>query len=125
MKIIYESGEDYLERILMLTNEHGHVRAIDLATNMNYSKPSVSRALKTLKEKGYLFVGDDGNIVLTKNGLAVANKMLERHNLIKSFLIHLGVNKDVAWEDACRIEHDLSDESFQAFKKFVDKLYID
>lgn len=114
---ILESGEDYLERILMLKKEKGMVRAIDIANDMSYSKPSVSVAMKNLRENGYIIVNHStGAISLTEAGEQIATKMYERHCTISEFLISLGVPKSIALEDACKIEHDLSDESFNAIK---------
>lgn len=112
-----ESSEDYLERILMLLESNGSVRAIDIATAMKFSKASVSIALKKLKDRNLVIVDDkNGNITLTKQGYFIASQVYDRHKVLSNMLIKLGVNKDVALEDACRIEHDISDESFQKIK---------
>ncbi len=113
---IYESAENYLERILMLKEENGNVKSIDIANAMNFTKASVSRAMKNLKENGYITVMENGNIYLTDKGLEIAKKIYERHQVISNFLINLGVKKEIALEDACKLEHDLSDESFNAIK---------
>lgn len=119
---IFESGEDYLERILMLQNELGNVRAIDIANSMNYSKPSVSVALKKLKANNLIEINKEGNITLTLEGRKKALEVYERHTIITKFLLHIGVNKDVALKDACKIEHDLSDETFNKLKEFCNTI---
>ena len=118
LKNRHESIEDYLETILELSKVKPVVRSIDIAQAMNYSKPSVSIAMKKLKEKQYVNIDDNGYITLTELGLKVAESVLERHEIISSVLIQLGVNDQTAYEDACRIEHDLSDETFQKIKEF-------
>ena len=115
-----ESGEMYLETIHVLYKKTGAVRAIDVCEYMGYSKPSVSRAMGILKNAGYIEVDKHGFITLTDNGLDVANRMYERHTLLTELLVHLGVDADIAADDACKIEHHISDESFEAIKKFVD-----
>ncbi len=119
---IYESSEDYLERILILKEEKGHVRSIDIAESMNFSKPSVSVAMKKLRENGYILVDKEGFITLTEKGMQIANHTYEKHKLLSSLLVALGVSKDIAREDACKIEHDLSDETFKAIKNYVEKI---
>ena len=114
---IQESGEMYLETIYILSEKTGAVRSIDVGEYMGYSKPSVSRAVGILKKGGYLLMGKDGYLTLTESGLAVAKKIYERHTLLTDFLIRLGVNEKTAVEDACKIEHDISDETFDALKK--------
>ena len=116
---LQESGEMYLETILVLSEKSRYVRSIDIAEHMNYSKPSVSRAMKTLRENGYLEVDGNGFITLTETGLSVAEKIYERHHILSQALVTLGVPADVAVEDACRIEHVISDKSFQAIKKKI------
>ena len=118
LKNCHESIEDYLETILELSKIKQVVRSIDIAQAMNYSKPSVSIAMKKLNEKQYVNIDDNGYITLTELGLKVAESVLERHEIISSVLIQLGVNDQTAYEDACRIEHDLSDETFQKIKEF-------
>lgn len=118
---IFESGEDYLERILMLQNKNGNVRAIDIANDMNYSKPSVSVALKKLKANNLIEVNADGLITLTEVGKAKALEIYERHTIITKFLLHIGVSKESALKDACKIEHDLSQETFLKLKKFCNE----
>lgn len=114
---IQESGEMYLETIYILSEKMGAVRSIDVGEYMGYSKPSVSRAVGILKKGGYLLMDKDGYLTLTESGLAVAKKIYERHTLLTDFLIRLGVNEKTAVEDACKIEHDISDETFDALKK--------
>ena len=116
---VQESGEMYLETIYMLLKNSPAVRAIDVGEQMGYSKPSVSRAMKLLKDGGFIAVAEDGYISLTEKGLAVAEKMYERHTLLTDFLVSLGVDKSIAVEDACKIEHDISEESFNAIKNYV------
>jgi len=113
---IHESAEDYLERIYVLKKEKGSVRAIDIASDMGYSKPTVSVAMKKLRESGHITVDDDGHIELTEKGLSNAEKTYEKHTIIASLLISLGVDSETAYEDSCHIEHCLSDESFDAIK---------
>lgn len=117
---IQESGEMYLESIYRLLQEQPSVRAIDVGEYMGYSKPSVSRAMGLLKKEEYISVDKDGSITLTERGKSVAEKIFERHTLITEMLIHLGVDKDTAADDACKVEHVISDASFEAIKKYVD-----
>ena len=117
---IQESGEMYLETILLLSKDKPEVRSIDICEHMGYSKPSVSRAVGLLKNGGFISVDSYGFITLTEEGLAVAEKILARHKVLSSLLTRLGVPKDIATEDACRMEHAISDESFEAIKKFLD-----
>ncbi len=116
---LQESGEMYLETIYILSKRMSGVRAIDVCEYMGYSKPSVSRAVGLLKNGGYLTVEDNGYLRLTEEGLFVANKMYERHTALAGFLTRLGVSPDVASEDACKMEHVISDESFDAIKRHV------
>lgn len=116
---VYESAEDYLETILIIKEKKGSVRSIDIANEMNFSKASVSVAMKKLRENGYIIVENDGNIVLTNAGYEIAAKTYEKHQIISETLISLGVPSDQALIDACKIEHDLSDISFAAIKKHV------
>ena len=117
--ILHQSGEDYLETILILQEAHGQVRAIDIARHLEYSKPSVSRAVGLLRENGYITVSDEGLISLTEAGRQVAESMYERHRLLTAWLIKLGVSEDVAAEDACKMEHDLSEETFARLKSHI------
>jgi Mn-dependent transcriptional regulator len=119
MNGIYESGEDYLETILILKKRNGSVRSIDIAREMDLSKPSVSRAMGILKNKGFITVGDDGEILLTDDGKKIAKSIYERHRILTEALVMLGVDEETAAADACRIEHDISDKSFNKIKKHV------
>ncbi len=112
-----ESLEDYLETILLLHRKNGYVRSIDIANEMNFSKPSVSVAMKNLCEKEYIEKADNGYITLTDAGMERAKGVLEKHTILSNWLISIGVSEETAKEDACRVEHDLSDESFLAIKK--------
>ena len=116
---LLESGEMYLETILILSKK-GQVRAVDVGEYMGFSKPSVSRAVGLLKEGGYIFSQKDGTLKLTELGEEVAEKIYERHTMLTEFLIKLGVSNETAAEDACKIEHDISDESFKAIMKFMN-----
>ena len=118
---LQESGQMYLETILILTNKSRAVRSIDIVEHMGYSKPSVSRAVGLLKNGGFILVDADGYITLTDLGREEAEKMYERHNLLTNLLVRLGVDKDIASEDACKIEHHISDASFQAIKRYVEQ----
>ncbi len=113
---LQESGEMYLETILILTKKQGNVRAIDVGEYMGYSKPSVSRAIGLLKEGGYVVADKDGFLSLTAFGLKTAEKILSRHTIITEFLVKLGVSPETASNDACKIEHVISDESLEAIK---------
>ncbi len=115
---IHESAENYLEAILALS-EKGNVRSIDVAQHLNFSKPSVSRAMSLLRENGYVIIDDDGLLHLTDTGYEIASRIYERHQLLTTWLTRLGVDPKVAAEDACKIEHDLSVESFEAIKSHV------
>lgn len=112
-----ESLEDYLETILLLQKRMGQVRSIDIAREMNFTKPSVSVAMKNLREKAYITTSESGSILLTESGRKRAESVLERHTLLSDWLISIGVSKKTALEDACKVEHDLSEESFDAIKK--------
>lgn len=118
---IQESGEMYIETIYVLQSKNGRVRSIDICEEMGYSKPSVSRAIGILKKNEYIEVDKKGYITLTDAGNALANKIYERHTLITRLLETIGVDKDIASEDACKIEHVISDASFQAIKAFLEK----
>ena len=118
---IQESGEMYLETIHVLMKKNGHVRSVDVADHMGYSKPSISRAMNLLKTGGFIEIARDGAITLTRSGLAVAEKIYERHTLLSQLLVALGVSPETAAEDACKIEHAISDESFEAIKKHVNQ----
>ena len=116
---IHESGEMYLETIYVLQKQRGLVRSVDISEHMGYSKPSVSRAVGLLKNGGYIQVDKDGSITLTETGRATAQKIYERHTVLSSMLIALGVSEKTALEDACRLEHAISDESFEAIKRHI------
>ena len=119
---IQESGEMYLETIYVLSKKNGHVRSVDVADHMGYSKPSISRAMGLLKNGGFITIAPDGAIALTESGVLVAQKIYERHTLLTQLLIALGVSEETATEDACKLEHAISDESFEAIKNFVRNL---
>ena len=114
---IQESAENYLETILILKNKNGAVRSIDIANELGFSKPSVSVAMKKLRENDYILMDSEGYITLTESGMNIAQKILEKHNYIAELLISLGVSEETAYEDSCKIEHDISEESFMALKK--------
>ena len=116
-----QSLEDYLEAILMLKNENGYVRSIDIAHALGFSKPSVSVAMKSLREKGHIRVDDSGHISLTDSGLKIAQSVYERHEILTRLLMHIGVDEETAKEDSCKIEHDLSDVTFDKLKEFLKK----
>ena len=115
------SGEMYLETIYVLSKTLGEVHSIDISEHMGYSKPSVSRAVGLLKKGGYVKMAENGALTLTPTGLEVASKIFERHTVLSSFLTHLGVDAETAAEDACKMEHDISDASLEAIKAFVEK----
>ena len=115
-----ESGEMYLETIYRLCSEKTSVRSIDVAEYMNYSKPSVSRGVGILKNQGYIVVDNSGYITLTEKGIELAKKIFERHTVLTKFLVSFGVDEQTASEDACRIEHIISDKSFSAMKKHLE-----
>ena len=119
---IHESGEMYLETIHVLLKKNGAVRSVDISEYMGYSKPSISRAVGLLKKQGYITVDAGGYITLTGTGIEVANKIYERHNVLSNLLIALGVDQETAAEDACRLEHAISDQSFEAIKKHLETL---
>lgn len=119
---LQESGEMYLEAIHVLSKNQTMVRSIDVSEYLGYSKPSVSRAVGLLKSGGYLTVDRDGGLNLTESGREIAEKIYERHTLLTKLLIHMGVSEEIAAADACKLEHAISDESFQAIKNFAQKL---
>ena len=118
---LQESGEMYLETIYILSQKSSSVRSIDVGDYMGFSKPSVSRAVGILKKSGYVVMDRDGYLSLTDSGLEIAEKIYERHTTLTDFLIRLGVDKNTAVEDACKMEHDISDETFEAMKRHADK----
>ncbi len=117
-----ESAEDYLETILVLRNRMGEVRSIDVATEMGFSKPSVSIAMKHFRENGYVTVDENGHIHLTESGLAVAERTYERHLVLTRLLTAIGVDEQTAREDACRIEHDISEQTFTCIKEQLRRI---
>ena len=117
---IHESAENYLEAILAL-GQNGRVRSIDVAQHLNLSKPSVSRAMSLLREGGFVVMDSNGFLTLTDDGMEIAQRIYERHLLLTKWLIHLGVSADVAAADACRVEHDLSVESFDALREHINR----
>ncbi len=119
---IHESGEMYLESIYVLLQRQSHVRSVDVSEYMGYSKPSVSRAMGLLRSGGYIAVDGEGFITLTEEGNRVAQKIYERHTVLSRMLTQLGVSRETAAEDACRLEHAISDESFAAIKAHVEKM---
>lgn len=121
---LQQSGEMYLETILILSQTGEPVHAVDVAKHMSFSKPSVSRALGLLRDGGYLEVDSQGHLHLSSSGAEVAEKIYERHRLMTEFLVFLGVGREIAAADACKMEHDISEESFEAFKKYAVKLGI-
>ncbi len=120
---VQESAENYLETILMLKKRNGYVRSIDIANELSFSKPSVSTAMKHFREQGYIFVESNGSIILTESGLKIAERVYERHLLLSKYLIALGVDEETAKEDACRIEHVISQQSFDKIKDHWQKQF--
>ena len=121
---LHESAEMYLETIYVLSRERATVRSIDVAEHMGYSKPSVSRAVGLLKSGGYLTMEKDGSLILTEEGAKIAQNIFQRHTVLSLLLCSLGVSRETAAEDACRIEHVISDESFRAIREHMEK-YMD
>lgn len=119
--LIKESAENYLETILMLKEEKGYVRSVDIANHLNFTKPSVSVAMKSFREEGYITVDESGNITLTQKGMDIASKVYERHEIIAKALIALGVDEEIAYEDSCKIEHDISQQTFEKIKMHLKK----
>ena len=119
MMVIKESSEDYLEAMLMLHEEKGYIRSIDVAEKLDVTKPSVSYATKRLRENGYITMETDGLITLTAKGMDIADRVFTRHKILTEFLVRMGVSEAVAREDACKIEHDLSEESFEIICRHV------
>jgi len=118
---IHESAENYLETILLLSKKQAYVRSIDIANELNFSKPSVSVAMKNLRTSGHILVNEAGHITLTESGLSIAESIFERHRVLSMMLIRLGVDPEIASEDACRIEHVISKESFDAIKEHIEQ----
>lgn len=119
---VQESAENYLETILVLSKRNGTVRSIDIVRELGFSKPSISVAMKNLRQNNYIVMDDEGYIELTSEGFEIAAKMYERHTIISKLLVKLGVDEKKAVEDACRIEHVISEESFEAIKKAAGKM---
>ena len=117
---IYESAEDYLEQILMLLEKKGHARSVDIAAGLDVSKPSVSVAMKKLRENGYILMSSDNLISLTDKGYAIARKIYDRHQALTKYLVQIGVPEEIAREDACKIEHDISEETFAAIRSRIE-----
>ncbi len=118
---IHQSAEDYLEAILMIKEQKGYVRSIDVANQLNVSKPSVSYATKRLRENGYISFNEDGMITLTDSGFEIADKIYTRHKTLSDFFIRIGVDPEIADSDACKIEHDISSETFTKLCTFINK----
>lgn len=118
---IKESAENYLEAILMIKLKKGNVRSIDVVNHLNFTKPSVSVAMKNFREEGYINMDSEGSITLTEKGQEIAERMYERHQIIAKALMALGVDEATAYEDSCKIEHDISDLSFKKIKEHLDK----
>lgn len=118
---IHESAENYLEAILMIKNKKGYVRSIDIANMLGFTKPSVSVAMKNFREEAYIKIDEDGGITLTEKGLEIAERVYERHQIIAKALMALGVDEDTAYEDSCKIEHDISEQSFEKIKQHLAK----
>ena len=119
--IIKESAENYLEAILMLKKKKGYVRSVDVANHLNFTKPSVSVAMKSFREEGYIIMDENGLLSLTDKGMAIAQKVYERHEIITKALIALGVDEETACEDSCKIEHDISGTTFTKVKEYLHK----
>lgn len=119
---ILKSSEDYLEAMLMMSERHGYIRSIDIAAELHVTKPSVSYATKRLRENGYITMDREGLITLTDKGMEIAARIYERHKVLTALLIGLGVDEKTAREDACKMEHDMSDETFEAIKQHMNKI---
>ena len=118
---IKESAENYLEAILMIKKEKGNVRSIDVANHLNFTKPSVSVAMKSFREEGYVTMDNDGSINLTQKGMEIAERVYERHEVIAKAIMALGIDEEVAYEDSCKIEHDISQQTFDKIKEHLKK----
>lgn len=119
---IHKSAEDYLEAMLMLKEERGYIKSVNIAEKLNVSKPSVSTAVKHLRENGYITMDRSGFITLTDSGMEIASKIYDRHKTLTVFFQMLGVDSDTALDDACKVEHDISDQTFKAIKKQIKKM---
>ena len=118
---IQKASEDYLEAMLMMKEKHGFIRSIDVAEQLGVTKPSVSYATRRLRENGYISMDPDGRIHLSEEGMKIAEEMYQRHKVLTDFLLRLGVSEEVARADACRLEHDISPESFAAVQRFLEE----
>ena len=118
---IRESAEDYLEAMLMMREQHGYIRSVDVADRLSVTKPSVSYAVKRLRENGYLLMDPDGRITLTDKGEEIAQRIYTRHRVLSEYLIEIGVPAEIAREDACKIEHDISEETLAAIRSLLKK----
>ena len=118
--VIHASAEDYLETILVLKERHGIVHSIDIVNELGYSKPSISIAMKKLRENGYISMAADGSITLSESGLAIASRVYQRHTVIAELFTLLGVSPETSAEDACKVEHQISDETFERIQEFVN-----
>jgi Mn-dependent DtxR family transcriptional regulator len=118
---IRKAAEDYLEAMLMMKERHGYIRSIDIATELGVTKPSVSYTTKRLRENGYITMDKDGLITLTDSGMEIASRIYERHKLLAKFFIRLGVDEKIAREDACKVEHDISVETFDAIRRHAEE----
>ena len=123
--VIHQSAEDYLESILMLQEQLGSVHSIDIVNRLGYSKPSISIAMKKLRENGYISMAEDGSITLNEPGYAIASKIYDRHKMITRLFISLGVSPGQAEEDACKVEHDLSNETYDHILQFIHRFRLD
>ena len=118
---IHQSAEDYLESILILQKRLGHVRSIDIVNELGYSKPSISIAMKKLRESGHVSMAEDGTLTLTDSGMEIASQVYERHTAITRLFLLLGVSQEIAAEDACKMEHNLSDETYRGILAFLER----
>lgn len=118
---VKEAGENYLEAILVISKEKGSVRSIDIAHHMNHSKPTISVAMKKLRDGGFITIEADGHLTLTNEGRKIAEKIYDRHEILAQVFIAMGVSPETAYEDACKVEHDLSDETFECLKAHANK----
>ena len=119
--VIHEAAENYLETIYMLRRRNGSCRSVDVASELGYSKPTVSVMMKNLRENGYIRIDEGGELILTESGMEVALRMFERHEIISKVLMLMGVSEETARKDACKIEHDISNETFEAIKKHIQR----
>jgi len=117
--VIHEAAENYLETIYMIRRRTGSCRSVDVASELGYSKPTVSVMMKNLRENGYIRIDEGGELILTDSGMEIALRMYERHEIIAKVLMMMGVSEETAYRDACKIEHDISDETFDAIKKHI------